>query len=257
MRARDISFCELSGHCCDQTVSTSCLPQPPHGGFSVLARDLFLVHNEVMSTNKLFLGLCAGLAFTLFPIAVFAETIYPLSFSHTGKHNGEVAPIEYTIEYHGSLGVTTASASGITYAPYGFWPTFEPTILPERYFRDYPLYFSGGTMAFTVHLKNTSDRTYRNLLVITAQEFLNTEGGVGVLFPGDAAHNWKVDRLGPGEELLLSGSLILPYFGSSGIDQTHLQILHFKEGNDPLEHIGAGRVILDAPQAGLWCPLIP
>ncbi len=210
-----------------------------------------------MRTNKILLGLCAGLATCiLFPGISSAQTVYPLLPPHDGKHIGEVTPIEYSVEYHGSLGVTTASATGITYAPFGFFPVFEQTILPTRYFGNYPLYFSGGTMSFTVHIKNTSKRTYRNLLVITAQEFLNTSGAAGVLFPGNAAHNWYVHQFGPGEELALSGSLALPFFGSSGIDQTHLQILHLKEGENPLEHIGAGRVLLDAPQAGLWCPLI-
>jgi hypothetical protein len=201
--------------------------------------------------KKIFFVLSVSLAFILTPM-IASATVYPVV--PRGEHRGEIPPIEYRIKYQGAFGVTTVNASGVTYAPYGYWPTFEPTILPERYFGSYPLYFSNGPFAFTVHLKNTGKRTYRNLLVITAQELLNTNGGVGVLFPGNAAHNWFVGELRPGEEAALSGSMHIPSFGSSGIDQTHLQILHWDETAGDLEHVGAGRVLLDAPQAGLWCP---
>lgn len=202
--------------------------------------------------NKI-LTVLFGISILFLPSAVLAETVYPLA--PIGKHSGEISPIAYSIEYTGTLGVTTASAAGITYAPYGYYPTFEPTILPERYFGDYPLYFADGPFAFTIHLKNIGKRTYRNLLVITAQEFLNTNGDAGELFPGNAAHNWHVEKLGPGEQVALSGEMILPSFGSSGIDQTHLQILHWGEEGRTSDFLGAGRILLDAPQAGLWCPI--
>ncbi|OGZ06783.1 MAG: hypothetical protein A3C93_02335 [Candidatus Lloydbacteria bacterium RIFCSPHIGHO2_02_FULL_54_17] len=204
------------------------------------------------SMKRYLVTLCA-LGMMGFGGVASAETLYPLPVSD--GHKGEKPSIAYHIEYLSPLGVTTAGPTGITYAPYGYYPTFEPTVLPARYFRTYPLYFGGESFAFVVHLENTGKRTYRNLLVITAQEFLNTEGGAGVPFPGEAAHNWSVPKLGPGESIALSGAMTLPAFGSSGIDQTHLQILHWENDETELEDVGKGRVLLDDPQAGLWCPL--
>lgn len=188
-----------------------------------------------------------------FHMLASAETIMPLPYS--GGHNGEQPSIAYRVDYVSPFGITSANAAGITYAPFGFPPTFEPTVLPERYFGSYALYFAGGPFSFVLHLKNTGKRTYRNLLVIAAQEFLNIGGGAGVPFPGDAAHNWFVPKLGPGEEVALYGALTLPTLGSSGIDQTHLQILHWENDETVSPDVGTGRVLLDDPQAGLWCPL--
>lgn len=201
--------------------------------------------------KNIFLVLFTALTVMCTPM-IASAVVYPII--PAASHKGEVSPIEYHIEYQSVLGVTTVAGSGITYAPFGYVPTFEPTILPERYFGNYPLYFSNGPFAFTVHIKNISKRTYRNLLVITAQELLNTDGGAGSLFPGDAAHNWFVGELRSGEEVALSGNMYIPSFGSSGLDQTHLQILHWDGNAGDIAHSAAGRVLLDAPQAGLWCP---
>lgn len=202
--------------------------------------------------KRTFLTLCV---LGLFAVAqsVSAEILMPLPAP--SGHKGEKPAIAYHVEYHDPLGVTTAGPTGILFAPFGYYPTFAPTILPERYFRTYPLYFAGGPFSFTLHLENVGKRTYRNLMVITAQEYLNTDGGAGVPFPGGAAHNWFVRKLGPGEHLALSGSLTLPTFGSSGIDQTHLQILHWEDDTAESDEVGKGRILLDDPQAGLWCPL--
>jgi hypothetical protein len=193
--------------------------------------------------KKIFLVLFATLTVMFAPM-IASATVYPIV--PAASHKGEVPPIEYRIEYQSALGVTTVGGSGITYAPFGFVPTFEPTILPERYFGSYPLYFSNGPFTFTVHIKNIGKRTYRNLLVVTAQELLNTNGSAGVLFPGDAAHNWFVGELRSGEEVALSGTMHIPAFGSSGIDQTHLQILHWNGNAADIAHIGAGRVPFDS-----------
>lgn len=189
--------------------------------------------------------LVASALFTLLPLIAAADTV--------GAHRGEKRPIEYHIEYRNALGVTTANATGITFAPYGYIPYVEETILPPRYFGDYPLYFSGGTFAFTVHITNTGKRTYRNLMIEATQEFLNTEGAAGVPFPG-APTRWVVEVLSPGETVSLVGEMTLPALSSSGIDQTHLRVIHWDAGEPDLG-VAQGRVIIDDPQAGLWCPL--
>ena len=168
----------------------------------------------------------------------------------TGNHFGEIPPLDYRIEYLDAKGITTVNETGIDYGGFGH----ENTILPEEYFHEYPLYFTGDTLRFAVHIKNVSKRTYKNLRVVTAQEFLNDEGGAGEPFPDSYLHDWFVRSLRPGEEDVLEGSMLIPNILSSGIDQTHLQILHWDSGGEDKKNVGSGRVIVDDPQAGIWCP---
>lgn len=185
-------------------------------------------------------------------VPVFASASF--SQSQTGKHYGEAKNLEYSIEYLDPLGVTIANETGITFLPFSGGQSFDPTVLPEQYFDEYPLYFSGGTLHFIVHIKNTGKRTFRNLLVKTAKEFLNTEGGTGEPFPENNTQEWFVENLLPGEKLELLGTFEIPNIQTSGIDQTHLQILHLG-ANEAGQGEGApGRIIVDDPQAGLWCP---
>ena len=172
--------------------------------------------------------------------------------AQTGNHTGEQSPLQYRIEYLSPSGVTTADAGGITFTPFGCCVMHTDEILPARYFGDYPLYFTESVLHFRVVIKNNSHRTYRNLRVEATQEFLNTDGGVGVPIGSDPTSSWTVDKLGAFEELVLSGSFAIPSSGESGIDQTHLRILR---GNERATDTENGEVILDDTQAGLWCPL--
>lgn len=171
-----------------------------------------------------------------------------------GRHAGEERFLEYSIEYLNPLGVTLVKASGITYKPFGHLSTHEDTVLPSAYFGSYPLYFSASTLYFRVHIKNIGKRTYKNLQVLARQEFLNTEGGWGEPFPEPNANSWLVDTLGPGQELVLDGSSYTPADAPSGIDQTHLQIIHLNRDKDADAPNGRGEIIIDDAQAGLWCP---
>src|SRR3989338_961699 len=165
-------------------------------------------------------------------LASFA--IAPSTFSQTGEHFGEARALEYSIEYLDPRGVTTADENGITFAPFSCCASYSNEVLPESYFGDYPLYFSNSAMHFRVVLRNTSRRTFRNLQVEAMQEFLNTGGGAG-------------------EEMILIGAFNIPNVEGSGIDQTHLRISHASENNFG-DQFDKGQVIIDDPQAGLWCP---
>ncbi|MDO8504752.1 MAG: hypothetical protein Q7S36_02765 [Candidatus Liptonbacteria bacterium] len=194
-----------------------------------------------------------GLAGTLVsgylaPVTAFAGNI-------SVRHKGEIKYFEYSVEYLGPLGVTTAGADGITYSPFAGGASHEDTLLPDKYFGDYPLYFSGGELNYIIHLKNTGPRTFKNLKITASQEFLNPSGGEGEAFAGTDAQEWFIRELASGEEISLAGQIIIPADGRSGIDQTHLQIFHSENSeNWDAENEGAGRLILDDPQAGLWCP---
>ena len=203
--------------------------------------------------SKIFSVLIATAIFISSVNFAFAETI-PL-ISPTGNHIGEKPPLQYSIEYLDPKGITTVGPTGIIFAPFSDSATQDPTILPLRYFGSYPLYFTNSTMNFVVHLKNVSQRTYQNLLVTASQEFLNADGGWGAPFPSSYISDWSVDELKPEQYITLSGSLSIPDLSASGIDQTHLQILHWDGSGKAQENIGSGRVILDDSQAGIWCPL--
>ena len=197
----------------------------------------------------------AILAATLFSPYVALANVEKLA-TQTGEHTGEARNFEYWIEYLDFKGITTADATGIYFKPFNWFWSYLPTILPEQYFNDYPLYFAGNTLKFRVHITNTSKRIYRNLQVLTAQELLNTAGEAGTPFPSPYIQEWFVEKIGAGEEIVLEGSMLIPNLQTSGIDQTHLQIIHLNsEGGTPNTENG-GRIILDDPQAGLWCPVI-
>lgn len=172
-----------------------------------------------------------------------------------GNHTGEKNDLLYRVEYLNPLGITTVHENGITYDPFGFSPFTENTILPERYFGSYPLYFAGETVSYRIHVASTGKRTFRNLRVTAAQEYLHTDGGQGVAF--SAPLSWNVPELSADSEIILAGNAPIPANGRSGIDQTHLIIEHSdtsKYGDH--DDNGKGRVIVDDPQAGLWCPAI-
>ena len=196
----------------------------------------------------------------IFCSAIFIIIIFQAGFASAelvkaGKHTGEVENLQYSIEYLESKGVTTVDDYGITFKPFFFDWSFLPQILPSKYFGDWPLYFTGETMNFNVHLKNIGKRTFRNLKIIAIQEFLNPDGGKGENIGSNNSTDWFLLHLGPGEEIALDGVFEIPLVGESGLDQTHLQILHYPDdalANDK----DTGRIIVDDFQAGIWCPVI-
>jgi len=137
--------------------------------------------------------------------------------------------------------------------PFGGVSHTDPTILPTRYFGDYALYFSGRAVRFNVIIKNSGARTFKNLRVVASQEYFNVEGLAGepIGMPGS---EWFIPNLGGGEEISLAGMFAIPRGAASGLDQTHLQIFHWAGDGGEILHTGGGRLIVDDPQAGIWCP---
>lgn len=170
-------------------------------------------------------------------------------FGQTGNHFGEQKLLTYRIEYLNPLGITMVDGSGITYIGSGYWK-HEDNILPVKYFNDYPLYFTGGLLRFKLFVKNEGNRIHRNLKIETFQEFLNTESSQGKTMGDDNRQEWFLEKLGAGEEIILSGEFRIPSVGESGIDQTHLRISY----NTPSDR-EKGEIILEDFQAGLWCPV--
>ena len=188
-------------------------------------------------------------------LALLATLAAPLGlaqayYDQTGEHVGEVNSLKYHIEYLNPLGVTTADATGITYDSI-FGTNHETTLLPDTYWGDYPLYFSGGTLHYRIHLSNSSGRSFHHIKVFAWQEFLNIDGHAGEPMH-ETPESWYIETLRGNETIVLEGTFTIPFSGSSGIDQTHLQILHWAPGG--VDPVGSGRVIVDDPQAGLWCP---
>jgi len=169
----------------------------------------------------------------------------------TGKHVGEQKFLNYLIEYSNEKGVTEVNEGGVLFLPYPGYGSvsFLPTVLPVQYLGEYPLYFSGQTMDFCVTVSNTGSRVFKNLKVEAVQEFLNSLGGEGEVFGESSV--WHLDKLGAGQEIELCDTFNIPFVGESGIDQTHLIISHYDPDGE-----GKGEIIIDDPQAGLWCPVL-
>lgn len=196
--------------------------------------------------------------FTKVFIGIFLFTVLVPSFAvaeETGNHFGERKNLSYSIEYLDPLGVTEVDETGITYRPYTCCESYENTVLPERYFGSYTLYFGGGVLHFQVIINNDSYRTYRNIKVEAFQEYLNVDGNEGEALGSDNQNTWFIEKLGPYEEIILSGEFHIPLVGESGIDQTHLRISHWSIADrESDEKSTKGEVILEDFQAGLWCP---
>ncbi|OHA06845.1 MAG: hypothetical protein A2934_00595 [Candidatus Sungbacteria bacterium RIFCSPLOWO2_01_FULL_47_10] len=193
--------------------------------------------------------------FLLFPLTVLLAVPFFASAEamKTGNHTGEERFLEYSIEYLDPQGVTTVDSLGIWFKPFYYGWSFLPTIVPEKYFDNYPLYFSGDILNFRVRLKNTGKRVFENIKIIAIQERLNPSGLKGADIGDQNTSKWFVERLGPGEIITLNGSFAIPYSGESGLDQTHLQIMHWPN-EDFTREVGPGRIIIDDFQAGIWCP---
>lgn len=177
-----------------------------------------------------------------------------------GKHIGDANSLEYEIVYTEDVGTLVIDENGKTY--YFNWGRIQHVSgsPDEKYYGTYAVYFIGQYMHYEVHLKNTGQRTYKNLRVIGTQEYHeDTEKGVDM--PGSPTQEWYVEHLGPGDEVVLSGKYYAPYGTASGLDQTHLQISHWNNGGHVPIHASMkqsahtlGRTFIDDPEAGVYCP---
>jgi hypothetical protein len=199
-------------------------------------------------------------------ILVVGETIADT----TGNHYGEQRFIEYEIIYKDYPGILTINAQGSHY----YFPRWNlqftvSTDYDEEYYGEYPVYFIGQTMYYEIHIKNTGMRTYKNLRIVAMQEYHETKSGYdytgyyeitdGKLMPGDSTQEWFVEEIERGQTIVLVGCYTPPWGVHPGLDQTHLQIWHHYNDdnldfNSDSGTDAPGRLIIDDPHAGVFCP---
>lgn len=198
------------------------------------------------------------------PIIIAVSLVLSLTpaVSAAGKHIGDAAPIQVEIVYKDAPGILTIDERGATYYfPAWNWTFREGGVYDESYYGTYPVYFIGQTMTFEMHIKNTSNRTYRNLKVVATQEYhLAAGASYGEPMPGDSSEEWFIEKLGPHEELVLTGYHYAPYNTLPGLDQTHVEIYHWSNGKIiPIDiqvrsAKAPGRLFWNDPEAGVYCP---
>ena len=166
-----------------------------------------------------------------------------------GKHAGEADRIEASVTFQNSYGYTTTDANGIYYHVWGMVFN-ENKIYPAwTYGINYPLYFIGTTMSFTVTLKNVTPqgkKTFR-VRVAALNNVLETNGSMGMSLA--APQEWIIEDLGPGQTRTLQGSVYIAPDPNlpSGLDITKIRISHLNQGNN--EDAG-----LIKEEIAVWCP---
>ncbi|MBI4052392.1 MAG: hypothetical protein HY400_07790, partial [Elusimicrobia bacterium] len=153
--------------------------------------------------------------------------VYPLTYSHAaGQHAGEADKIQAQVNFHDQAGYTTTDASGIYYH-FGSNLLSEPKIYPSwTYGIEYPLYFVGSTMRFSVTLTNTSTQGNKSfkIRIQALNHAMETDGALGMeLAP---PQEWIVESLKPGETKTLEGSVYIAPNPDlpSGLDVTKIRI---------------------------------
>lgn len=173
-----------------------------------------------------------------------------------GKHIGYVDALSWSIEYTGQWGRTVVSENGAVFYHdlcCGGAVSADPSwIYPEQYWGEYPMYYLGGVMSYRITVANADpNRTYRHLRLVAIQEYFSPEGEWGEWMGEDAAKDWYIPELKPGESLIFEGSFNIASDGLPGLNQTHIQLQHWNGGQGVP---GPGSVIIDDVKAALWCP---
>jgi hypothetical protein len=196
----------------------------------------------------------AALLFIL-STAVSASDLMGPVWHLQGKHVGDGEPLNWSIDYYDQWGRTVADANGLTYYHDRLGGDIQfdySKVMPQQYWGVYPMYYLGTTMRYTVTVSNESpDRTYQHLRVVAIQEYFTEDETWGERMGPDAAKDWYVPQLGPGESVVLEGSMWISENMRAGIDQTHIQVQHWNPGSG---QPGPGSVIIDDAKAALWCP---
>jgi hypothetical protein len=133
---------------------------------------------------------------------------------------------------------------------------FDPYFFTED---GYPGYYIGTPLTCKLTIKNTSNISFKGVVVEGVHEYY--ESGVcerwwypyprevifskGEDLPGDSGKTWTVD-ICPYGEISLTWTYTSPIQTCSGLDQTHVLITSKTE-----------QVILDSPEAGIFCPPAP
>jgi hypothetical protein len=155
-----------------------------------------------------------------------------------GEHTGELNKLDFSIEYLDHFGTIAGG---------------------------YVIYYIGVPMRYRITIKNTSDRNFGHLEVIAIQEYHETKTcnrwwypypqsvsvEKGDPMPGDAIQVWEDVYLGPNSEVVLEDTYTAPIQTCSGLDQTHLILKHYNQGE-----LHAA-VMYDNPELGVFDPPPP
>ncbi len=130
---------------------------------------------------------------------------------------------------------------------------------------NYPGYYIGDPINFEVQITNNGKKDFKNLEVITVQEY--HDSGIcdrwwdpnpefvtitaGEALPGDPTTIWKDVTLKPGQELVLDGTYTPPISTCSGLDQVSIAIKHVSECSHRMT------TIYYNPDATIYCPPPP
>lgn len=190
------------------------------------------------------------------PVGASASDLLGPIWHLKGKHIGYVDSLSWSIEYTGQWGRTVVSADGAVFYHdlcCGSAMTADPSwIYPEQYWGQYPMYYMGTDMHYRITLTNDDpNRTYRHLRLVSIQEYFSPEGEWGEWMGEDAAKDWYIPELKPGESVFFDGSFHIAPDGLPGLNQTHIQVQHWNGGKGIP---GPGSVIIDDAKAALWCP---
>jgi hypothetical protein len=127
----------------------------------------------------------------------------------------------------------------------------------------YPGFYIGVPMTCKLTITNTSRKWLKCLTVEATHEYYDT--GVcdrwwdpnprevnytkGEAMPGDSSSQWSMD-IAPGAQTSMTWTYTAPLSTCSGLDQTHV-IITKSCGDSPEQ------VMLDSPEAGIFCPPPP
>lgn len=148
-----------------------------------------------------------------------------------------------------------------------------------------PVFFVGVPMNFQVNI--TSNRDFKDVMVIVVQEYYCKTVGRGCATPildrmdGDSVITKFYDKIEMGETVTIDGSVV-SYDDFSSLDRTHLIIMHCPDrycekhmdkfwehyNHNYYNHLNNtvaenlqwkyfkwGKILLDDPFAGIWCPV--
>lgn len=154
------------------------------------------------------------------------------------------------VEYLGAAGRASLHARGSTYHLEGKAPHPGSIYYPEPYWSDaYALFRAGQQMRLRVTVENRSKRTLKGAQLVAVQEHLDYFGKDGEDVDGAAAQAVALPSLAPGASWQQELTLTLPMRLLPGLLQTHVQLVQQRG-----KHC---RLLVDEPQAGLFCPLEP
>ncbi|MCB9738950.1 MAG: hypothetical protein H6747_06760 [Deltaproteobacteria bacterium] len=154
------------------------------------------------------------------------------------------------VEYLGAAGRASLHARGSTYHLEGKAPHPGSVYYPEPYWSDaYALFRAGQPMRLRVTVENRGKRALKGAQLVAVQEHLDYFGKDGEDVDGAAAQAIALPSLKPGATWQQELTLTLPMRLLPGLLQTHVQLVQQRGKRSQL--------LLDEPQAGLFCPLEP